>query len=144
MKIERYAYFPMWSSQTKSYYFDKLKVIKVWIYPVTRTIFDPNLKAYSIFYVLENCYRVMDVHLITNIDNVCPDQKFIEYRRLKGIKKHLSIFTPADEKYYRERHELDLMKSESDSIIKECIANDEIFGETNVLEFITGYQDIIH
>lgn len=135
-KIERYGYFPMWSDDTKKCYFKKLKVIKVWVKPIGVTIFDPNRKPYEIIYVLENCYRIIERLLITNIDGLCPEQKFIEYSNSYGVRKHDSIFTPAHEKYYKKKRELDLMKIESDRFIKECIDNDEVYGERNVNEIL--------
>lgn len=140
-KIERYAYFPMWSDETKSYYFEKLKVIKVWVRPIGITMFDINSKPYELIYVLENCYRIIEECLITNIDGLCPKQKIIDYRNSYGVKRYNSIFTPYDENYYRERRELDLMKIESDRLIKECIDTDEIYGEINVNEYLNEKQE---
>ena len=132
--IHRHAFIPVLNVETQEYSWERLKVVKVWVKPTN--------DSFEVQYILENCMRFPESHLITeekkNTINVRLAHNKLVYRSmmLSGFRSQ-TIFQPANEMgVYGE--ELYALIKQSDEMIYELIQNDEILGEQSVLECINN------
>jgi len=132
--IHRHAFIPVLNVETQEYSWERLKVVKVWVKPTN--------DSFEVQYILENCMRFPESHLITeekkNTINVRLAHNKLVYRSmmLSGFRSQ-TIFQPANEMgVYGE--ELYALIKQSDEMIYVLIQNDEILGEQSVLECINN------